>query len=151
MDEEEDGLVVLDDDVDDEDDGLCSSIINLSGELAAIMNTPNFRSQFIHLLADTLQKPVGGIALIVHSGNELCQLGVDATKSVIILNIKAIGHLNAQENVVHAKLITDFLTAQFPNGVIEPSHVLIHFQNLEKHEVAKNGTTVEMLLAGKMP
>lgn len=60
---------------------------NLSGELAATINTPNFRTEFINLLADTLQKPAGGVALIVYSGSELCQLGVDAQKPVVILTV----------------------------------------------------------------
>jgi hypothetical protein len=64
------------------------------------------------------------------------------------IQVKAIGHLSAEENVVHAKRITDFLTGHFAEQKLEPGRVLIHFQNLERYEVAKNGTTVQILLGG---
>jgi hypothetical protein len=62
------------------------------------------------------------------------------------IKIKSIGNLNAEENVVHAKRVTDFITGCLP---VEPSRVLIHFENLQRHEVAKNGISIQAMLEGK--
>lgn len=60
---------------------------NLSDKLAATFYTSEFRKQFITLLADSLQRPVDACAVIVHAGDDLCQLGLDARKPAIILNV----------------------------------------------------------------
>ena len=43
-------------------------------------------------------------------------------------------------------MITDFIESKLG---IKPARVLIHFENLEKREVAKGGVTIERLLEGQ--
>jgi len=45
------------------------------------------RKAFIQMLADSLQKPAEGCALIVHQGQGQCQMGLDENVPCILLNV----------------------------------------------------------------
>uniref|UniRef100_A0A914HY24 Uncharacterized protein n=1 Tax=Globodera rostochiensis TaxID=31243 RepID=A0A914HY24_GLORO len=85
-------------------------------------------------------------AFLEMTGPNCCQIGTDPDEPAMILHIKSIGRVNSVENVIHCKNISDFVESRLG---IPPVRVMIHFQSLEKHEVGKGGTTVEMLLADK--
>jgi ABC-type metal ion transport system substrate-binding protein len=61
---------------------------NLSEEIAASKIDSNFRAALIKLMADSLQKPVEGVALIVYSGKNACQLGLDESKMSVFMEVK---------------------------------------------------------------
>lgn len=56
--------------------------------------------------------------------------------------VKAIGHLSAEENISHAKILSEFLEQTIE---VPANRVLIHFHNLEPHEVGLKGTTIQEL------
>ncbi|KAL3110154.1 hypothetical protein niasHT_015757 [Heterodera trifolii] len=116
--------------------------INLWTNLPELKLDNEFRRTFLATVANSMQKPVESTALIVQSGPNCCQIGSDPAEPAMILQIKSIGRVSAEENVIHCKNISEFVQSRLG---ISPDRVMIHFQSLEKHEVGKGGTTVEKM------
>jgi hypothetical protein len=69
----------------------------------------------------------------------------DFQKRINFLNfqLKSIGRLEPDQNVAHTKAICAFFNQELG---LPPARVLIHFENLETHEVGYQGTTVKALM-----
>ncbi|KAI1715165.1 macrophage migration inhibitory factor (MIF) domain-containing protein [Ditylenchus destructor] len=102
--------------------------------------TAEFRKSFMEVMAKALKMDPELIAFHLVTDKN-CTLGV-TDEPTVILNVKAVGFLSAEENIEHAKVISDFVESSL--GV--PSRrTLIHFENLQPHEVGIAGTTVAVL------
>ncbi|KAI1732954.1 macrophage migration inhibitory factor (MIF) domain-containing protein [Ditylenchus destructor] len=102
--------------------------------------TAEFRKSFLEVLAKSLKKGPELIALHLVSDKN-CTLGV-TDEPAVILNVKAVGFLSAEENIEHAKVISDFVESSLG---VPSKRTLIHFENLQPQEVAIAGTTVAVI------
>uniref|UniRef100_A0A915DCX2 Macrophage migration inhibitory factor n=1 Tax=Ditylenchus dipsaci TaxID=166011 RepID=A0A915DCX2_9BILA len=82
-------------------------IISLLTNVPLTKFPSSFRKSFVDLLAGTLHKPVEGISLHIASDTNFSYGPTDA--EAILLDVKAIGFIGAEENITHTKVITKFI------------------------------------------
>ncbi|VDN02605.1 unnamed protein product [Thelazia callipaeda] len=116
-------------------------LITVISNVAANIFPSNFNMRFAQLMADMLGKPANRVVLLVTPGAQLTH-GITQDPSCLIV-AKAIDSFSAEKNKVYSSLISEFMKKELD---IDPSHCIIHFQNLDAGNVGCCSTTMQELL-----